>query len=163
MELSQKMRVIPTFSFYGTLTIEPKWPPARKNAQLSNPIVQLWAIVQGIKTAERTPDIWAALEACSFPNIGHTMHGTNIWRPVGESPGVFAGRYAPNRNGLPSAVSHKNRPIPFLERPCCSFRGAKQPLTYFLLAQTSLWAALRPARRPKVPLRPAAQPASRLG
>ena len=30
LELSQKMRVIPTFPFYGTLTIEPKWPSARK-------------------------------------------------------------------------------------------------------------------------------------
>ena len=30
MELSQKMRVIPTFLLYGTLTVEPKWPSARK-------------------------------------------------------------------------------------------------------------------------------------
>ena len=30
MELSRKMRIIPTFWFCGTLTIEPKWPSARK-------------------------------------------------------------------------------------------------------------------------------------
>ena len=28
------MKVIPTFSFYGTLTIEPKWPPVREKSEI---------------------------------------------------------------------------------------------------------------------------------
>ena len=36
MELSKKMRVIPTFPFYGTLTIEPKWSSARKKREIGH-------------------------------------------------------------------------------------------------------------------------------
>ena len=70
LELSGEMRVIPTFAFYGTLTMGAAWFFEWKNGI---PIVHLQAIVQVIKTVERTR-ILGSLGACSSPNIRHTIH-----------------------------------------------------------------------------------------
>ena len=70
MELSQKMRVIPTFPFFSTLTIEPKWPSARKKRSTE----QSYRSIAGLSFRQskwpKECGYWAALGLVLLPISG---------------------------------------------------------------------------------------------
>ena len=51
------MRVIPTFLLYGTLTIEPKWPPVREKSEIGQSYRSIMGYRSGNQNRRKNADI----------------------------------------------------------------------------------------------------------
>ena len=73
--ISQKIRVIPTFLFYSTLTIEPKWPPVREKCEIG----QSYRSIAGLSFWQsKRPE-----EVYPFPHTKEDVYGSHIKPVVG--------------------------------------------------------------------------------